>query len=231
MRGKYAVRYFLSPPGQHDDEQRDDERDHRDDDQRRGMTSLHEAPCISPPAQVGDGRQVLDVGVEPGTGAEGVGEDPVERRHQPQAVVEVVLVLAADVDHAVEVVQRRLEVGSGLAGPAAVSSLESWLVATSRLWTASRRASSGAEQHVAVLQQRDQVLVAVGQHPGDLLEVAQQRVELLVAAGDVLRRAGTARAGRPGSSSGVSWSGRRACSSDVGEPPRVDLLGAVWPAR
>src|SRR6478735_5378620 len=51
-------------------------------------------------------RHVLDVGVEPGAVAERVGEDPVERRHQPEAVVEVVLVLLEDGDHALEVRER-----------------------------------------------------------------------------------------------------------------------------
>ena len=50
---------------------------------------------VSPPVAAGDRRQVLDPGVEPRTGAERVGEDPVEGRHQPQALVEVGLVLDA----------------------------------------------------------------------------------------------------------------------------------------
>ena len=42
-------------------------------------------------------------------------EDAVERRHQPQAVVEVRLVVLEQVDDAVEVVERRLQVGTGVA--------------------------------------------------------------------------------------------------------------------
>ena len=39
-----------------------------------------------------------------------------------------------------------------------------------------------AEQHVAVAHQPDDVLVAVVEHLGDALQVAEQRVELVVAA-------------------------------------------------
>src|SRR6478672_8692303 len=59
-------------------------------------------------------REVLDVGVEPRTVAQRVGEDAVEGRHQPQAVVQVVLVLVQHVDDRREVGQRRLEVGAAL---------------------------------------------------------------------------------------------------------------------
>src|SRR3954447_5616336 len=61
-----------------------------------------------------DRGQVGDPGVEPRTVTQGVGEDPVERRHQPQALVEVVLVLQQQVHHALEVVQGGLEVGPRL---------------------------------------------------------------------------------------------------------------------
>src|SRR5829696_3786388 len=55
-------------------------------------------------AHLRDRREVRDPRVEPGAGAERVGEDAVERRHQPQAAVEVVLVL---VEHGDDVLQVR----------------------------------------------------------------------------------------------------------------------------
>src|SRR6478752_3736654 len=61
-----------------------------------------------------DRGEVLNVGVEPRTVAEGVGEHPVERRHQSQAVVEVVLVLVQHCHDGVEVGQGGLEVSSAL---------------------------------------------------------------------------------------------------------------------
>src|SRR5688572_6947238 len=76
-----------------------------------GTTNLFTAPTS---AQILDGREVLDVRVEPGSRAEGVGEDPVERRHQPQAVVEVVLVLVEHVEHVLQMGQRGLQVGPAL---------------------------------------------------------------------------------------------------------------------
>src|SRR6478736_5091500 len=51
-----------------------------------------------------DRGKVLDVGVEPRPVAQRAGEDPVEGLHQPQAVVEVVLVLVEHRDDALEVV-------------------------------------------------------------------------------------------------------------------------------
>src|SRR5215207_7024794 len=61
-------------------------------------------------AHLRNGWEVLDVGVEPRPVAERVREDAVERRHQPQAVVDVVLVLVQDADDGLEVGQRGLEV-------------------------------------------------------------------------------------------------------------------------
>src|SRR6476646_2274337 len=66
-------------------------------------------------AHLRNGWEVLDVGVEPRPVSERVGEDAVERRHQPQAVVEVVLVLVQHADDRVQVRQGRLEVGPALA--------------------------------------------------------------------------------------------------------------------
>src|SRR6478609_4537691 len=77
-----------------------------------GMTNRFTAPMSATHLR---GRgEVLDIGVEPRAVAEGAGEDPVERRHQPQAVVEVVLVLVEDGDDVLEVGQRGLQVVSAL---------------------------------------------------------------------------------------------------------------------
>src|SRR6266540_4082802 len=106
VRGKIAVRCFCSSPV--------------NIETAKAATSATIAPgtrnfirlgiVISPDLR--NGRHVLDIGVEPRAGAESVGEDRVERRHQPQAVVEVVLVLQQHVDDVLEVAEGGLEVSS-----------------------------------------------------------------------------------------------------------------------
>src|SRR5919112_4993611 len=96
VRGKWAVSCFCSPPPS-----------------RVSAAATTRAATISGAMNfftalisthriLRDGREVLDVGVEPRARTEGVGEDPVERRHQAQAVVEVVLVLVQHLHHPLE---------------------------------------------------------------------------------------------------------------------------------
>ena len=94
------------------DQQRDDAGD--DDGASQGHQLHLRAARSETAARSGHRRQVRDVGVEPRPGAERVGEHPVERRHQPDAVVDVVLVLVEHADDVLEVVEGRLEVGPAL---------------------------------------------------------------------------------------------------------------------
>ena len=170
---------------EHDDGAGDDQ-GHDDEGHDRPLQEAH--ADATPVERVGHRRQVLDVGVEPRSGAERVGEDPVEGLHQPQAVVDVVLVLVQHGEHVLEVAERGLQVlaalrhdrgqlrGKGRGGHEQVVHR-----------VAAR--DQGPEEDVGVPHQRDDVLVAGVEHRGDALEVLQQRVDLLVAGGDGLARA------------------------------------------
>src|SRR5207342_1008420 len=129
-------------------------------------------------------RDVLDVGVEPRPVAERVGEDPVERRHQPQALVELVGVLVEHVDDAAQVGQRGGEVAAAL--PDQPGQLDGQ-VGRRAQQVVDRLPPSveSLEQHRRVAHQADDVLVACVERVGDASQVLQQGADLLVAGGQV----------------------------------------------